>query len=352
VNIQCIQTPAESANWLIDSLNNVTTELTEPGSDDGPNTLATYLLSIASGWAYADPETFAQAVSAAGLPNADCYYVSVVNDAMLLTATAYFVRKDGVGILCFRGTEPANIINWLTDTTVDPVQFNQQVGKVHGGFYRNLQAVWQGIIDAIDDSQTRKGRLRSLYICGHSLGAAMAALAAMQIWFNQFYADLRKQLRAVYTFGQPAVADPDGARLCDETGLSKIVYRFVYDHDIVPQLPPRSTGRFKHFGHAFGSTDHNQTLRWDSEVKPGQQAASALLSVPVALLAYVLRQLPLVSRLSLPFSIDDHSPIHYIECSELDERRINSVAPFRARALKGALKPSAEPAATPGLAAQ
>jgi len=42
-------------------------------------------------------------------------------------------------ILAFGGTEPANAINWLTDTDVIERPF--LVGSVHEGFFANLEAV-------------------------------------------------------------------------------------------------------------------------------------------------------------------------------------------------------------------
>ena len=46
------------------------------------------------------------------------------------------------------------------------------------------------------------------------------------------------------------------------------------------------------------------------------QALTALLSTSVGVAAWVKEQSPLVSWLPLPFSWDDHSPLHYLRCSQ------------------------------------
>lgn len=275
---------------------------------------AAYLLSVAAGWAYSDEETFREVMARIGFVDADCRIIAVQNDAMLVAATAYLLRThEGLALLCFRGTEPRNVINWLTDASVDRVPF-LQCGAVHGGFFRNVQAVWPQIVEKLLDPVRGNGsRPKALYITGHSLGAAMAALTAMRLWFDPSLRPVRDTLRGVYTFGQPMVAEPELAHMCDER-LGKIVYRHVYDHDIVPRLPPMTTGSFAHFGQELGSVDG----RWRMRSASVSQAYSAVVSVPIGAAAWVFRQLPLLRWVTMPYSWEDHSPLHYIECSKLE----------------------------------
>ena len=58
-----------------------------------------------------------------------------------------------------------------------------------------------------------------------------------------------EKLQAVYTFGQPMIASRDLARHCNEDEfLRDKLIRYVYANDIVPQLPPKASGPFMHFG--------------------------------------------------------------------------------------------------------
>ena len=274
---------------------------------------AASLLSVAAGWAYADEAAFGDVVARAGLSNAGYRLISVENDAMFVDAAAYLVRSrcGRLAILCFRGTLPRNVIDWFADASVAPLPF-RELGNVHGGFYRNVIAVWPAIWEKMTEFLA-DGRLEALYISGHSLGGAMAALAGMTLRYDEEYAAARPLLRGVYTFGQPMVAEPGLATEC-ERDLGTIVFRHVYEHDLVPRLPPLSAGRFKHFGREYGARPSG--LGWEERSTAVSQALSALVSLPIGAGAWVLRQLALTRWLNLPFSWDDHSPVHYVRVSQ------------------------------------
>lgn len=271
---------------------------------------ATRLLAEAAGWAYADEFAFRDVMARAGLSDAEYRLISVTNDAMFVDGIAYLVRSQcrRLAILSFRGTMPKNVTDWFTDASVSPMQF-RELGVVHGGFYRNVVAMWPAIWARLDEFIGQK--LEALYITGHSLGGAMAALAAMTLRYDEEYARARPLLRGVYTFGQPMVAEPSLAAQC-EADLGHIVFRHVFEHDLVPRLPPWTTGPFQHFGREYGSVN-NQWQRRDSVAS---QVSSALLGMSIGSVAWMLRQLALSRWIDLPFSMDDHSPVHYVECSQ------------------------------------
>jgi hypothetical protein len=283
-----------------------------------------YVLTLAASWAYADVDTVADAMGRLGLPH--CRQVTMANDAMLVQANAFFLQsEDGrQGILCFRGTEPRNVIAWLGDASVhvEPVP---GMGRVHGGFYRNVIFIWHRIEAAIDEALAgsparnggqSEGRLRpleDLYICGHSLGAAMAVVAAAKIFDSDRYREWKKRVRGIYTYGQPIVGDAEFAAICDKR-FGKMLFRHVYNHDLVPHLPPSSTGRFVHFGREYRGSDYG----WQPIATPSLQARSIAVSTSIALLAWLFRQLHAFAGLRLPFSIDDHSPNNYLHASRTE----------------------------------
>jgi hypothetical protein len=105
-------------------------------------------LGAVAGWSYSDVDTFKDILSddtKTCFTNADFMEISVRNDAMFIVATAQIIRTRDrrVAVVCFRGTEVTNLINWATDATTRKVAWNGLSG-VHGGFVRNLEAVWYG----------------------------------------------------------------------------------------------------------------------------------------------------------------------------------------------------------------
>ncbi len=279
-----------------------------------------YLTSVISGWAYSDGVTMAKQLPYYGLAGCTVREFTVVNGAMLVVAAAYFVRsQDGaVGVLAFRGTVPDSFLNWLTDA--DTTLRNFHFGRVHGGFFLNVEPLWGEIAEAIDQAirgesepalgQEPQGKLRNLYITGHSLGAAMAVIAAARIYAND-YADWQELVRGVYTYGQPAVGDADFARHY-EPRLP--LYRHVYGYDIVPHLPPRTVGEFVHFGEEFYATEAQRG--WQCATPPRvKQAPYLLASTFAAGFDFVSRHITLLRRLKLPYSLEDHGPEGYIRTS-------------------------------------
>lgn len=278
-----------------------------------------YVLAVIAGWAYSDAETMANKLKYYGLPEVTVEAIAVTNPAMLIVASAFLIRSrcGRLGILAFRGTEPANAINWLTDT--DLVQRPLSLGSVHQGFHANLQAVWEEICGKLEDAVTgskarRDGTimapLQRLYVTGHSLGAAMAVLAAARLATADTPAALRSLVHGVYTFGQPAVGDRDFADEFDPI-FGHRLYRHVYACDVVPCLPPAWDGRFVHFGAELVSTG----AAWTTPARPGAQARWLVSALASCATSFVSRRLPYLERLDFPYSLDDHSPTRYIEAS-------------------------------------
>jgi hypothetical protein len=278
-----------------------------------------YLTTIVSAWAYSDAATMATQLRYYGLPNCIVREFVVTNRAMLIVAAAYLVRsEDGrIGVLAFRGTIPDDFINWLTDADTRLTNFHY--GSVHTGFYRNLEPLWKDVTEAIDaafDPPATDGeakglrRMENLYVTGHSLGAAMAVIAAARI-FTADYTDWQSKIRGVYTYGQPCVGDRAFAEHYDR---EFDLYRHVFHSDVVPHLPPWDVGAFRHFGTEFYASRSSDGWQENSppRIRPTLFASWAGAA---AIGAYLSRRVLPLRALRFPYSIEDHGPQGYIDTS-------------------------------------
>ncbi|MFT3922794.1 MAG: lipase family protein [Myxococcales bacterium] len=287
------------------------TELRTVGPTAGYDPKIAYLTSVISGWSYSDAETMGRQLAFYGLPECTVRQFNVVNRAMLIVASAYYVRsRDGkIGVLAFRGTVPEDVMNWLTDANTSLRNFS--FGKVHAGFFANLQPLWGELMEELDNSLTRQGDrapIENLYITGHSLGAAMAVIAAARLCSND-YETFQPMLRGVYTFGQPAAGDSAFGAHCESRFK---LYRHVYRADVVPHLPPQSVGPYSHFGYEFLATEDG----WQN-VSPAMGKLAGVLTGAAlsAAFDFVTRRITFLRHFRFPYSMDDHGPEGYISTS-------------------------------------
>lgn len=124
-------------------------------------------------------------------------------------------------VLAFRGTD--SLQNWLTNITV--AQRPAYGGLVHTGFADAMDQLWRTIEPLLQDQQA--GTEKDLYITGHSLGGALAVLAAARLQ------QAGTPIDAVYTYGAPRVGNLDFY-----LNYQPLTYRVVNNNDIVPHVPP------------------------------------------------------------------------------------------------------------------
>jgi hypothetical protein len=295
-----------------------------------------YFLSVAAGWAYSDGQTLSNKMTFYGFPENTVDEFAIVNPAMFVVARAFLIRNhnDEVGVLVFRGTEPTSLINWLLDADFEAKVFEPNSGaQVHNGFYGNVEAVWDDICERLS---ALREKLKVLYITGHSLGGAMAVLTAVKLLQSApatGQSPASPPIRGVYTYGQPAVGDRSLKRLCEGQDvqwnglgltLNRVLFRHVFNNDIVPCLPPKTPlfpDGFVHFGQEYHSmiAPNAGGNIWRHVHMPAGDPAATILepAVVIAFLDIFLRRSPILRHLGLPYSIDDHRPIRYVETSRL-----------------------------------
>jgi hypothetical protein len=127
-----------------------------------------------------------------------------------------------VALLAFRGT--SNTGQWLRDARFLPS--SHPWGWVHAGFNDGISDV--GLDIALFEAEAKKAK--HVWITGHSLGGALALVAAARLKMNGIPSRL-------YTYGQPRVGFSGFAdRFALE--LPGALYRFVNQSDIVTRVPP------------------------------------------------------------------------------------------------------------------
>ncbi|MEA2998147.1 MAG: triacylglycerol lipase [Alphaproteobacteria bacterium] len=144
-------------------------------------------------------------------------------------------ERDKAVILAFAGTDPGVWETIITDFTLRPGT------DTHAGFQDAADAVKDVVAQAI--ALSRAGA-KPLFLTGHSLGAAIAAIVAL---------DQDARPAAVYGFGMPR---PGNARFHARytAALGERTFRFVHGLDIVARVPPSillGTSGFRHVGHMF-----------------------------------------------------------------------------------------------------
>jgi triacylglycerol lipase len=157
--------------------------------------------------------------------------LSVVRFLRGFDTQGFVARQDNNVFVTFRGTEPINADDWLSDVNYHQRKLLPSVsGLIHGGFTLAIEEVMQPMIDVVAEFMRRD--TPRLFITGHSLGGALAVLAAAVLQF-----EAHRSVTAVYTYGQPRVGNEEFSTAFN-SALGSVTFRHVNDLDIVPHLPP------------------------------------------------------------------------------------------------------------------
>ena len=156
---------------------------------------------------------------ATGLPpRSACVVVAEGRDATFVT---------------FAGSDPLKIVDWITD-------FNavQSADNLHEGFRAAVETVWPRIEAAISATPAQP-----LFFTGHSLGGALAVLAAFRA-----AAAFQGRPTVVYTFGSPRTG---GVAFFGNYPLGNSTFRLVHGTDVVPTVPTPQPGDYRHVGRSI-----------------------------------------------------------------------------------------------------
>ncbi len=129
-------------------------------------------------------------------------------------------------VLVFRGTEPKSLEDIFTDLDANLVSWNG-LGLVHQGFAKSLAGAWPDL-----ETMLNRHHDKQFLFTGHSLGAALATLAAA----------LRKPEK-LFTFGSPRV----GNEAFVDSIADAVHERYVDCCDGVCKVPPK-LANYRHSG--------------------------------------------------------------------------------------------------------
>lgn len=145
-----------------------------------------------------------------------------------------FVITSGKNnIIAFRGTQTQ--VEWWQNLQAAQTEYmhpatGRQYGFVHAGYYRLMRRqIGKLLLDAVN----RLDPNLPCYVTGHSLGGAVATLAAMEIALN--LPKIRDRLQ-LYTYASPRVGDRAFAQAHSQ--LIPNSYRIANISDSVPLIPP------------------------------------------------------------------------------------------------------------------
>ena len=163
---------------------------------------------------------------------------------------AILISTNDFLVLAFRGTEATSLKDIKADARAVTRNCDSG-GKIHTGFDKAFLAVQKKLEIALSKPEFKD---KPVFFTGHSLGGALAKVAAKKITHKGGNA-------ACYTFGAPRVGDDEWV-----STMKTSTYRVVNAADCVPMLPP--------------GADTIQLIAWLVRLFPwgGQKAAEVLLA--------------------------------------------------------------------------
>jgi len=237
----------------------------------------------------AQPPTRQDILNAVGLQEIAFFDNNGTQGALVASARP---DPDTFAVLVFRGTNALG--DWSDNVkALSAPDFRLEPwprgGQVHLGFSQALERVWEAIESELAKIQG------PLFYTGHSLGAALATLAASQ-----------RPPRALYTFGSPRVGNQDFAA----TLATCPTFRVVNNRDVVTRLPPPVRG-LCHVKELHYIAHDGRLLTNPSEDLVGTDRQLDDLTFDL--------ERSLVDRLTGPPQfLADHAPINYVAHLERD----------------------------------
>lgn len=175
----------------------------------------------------------------------------------------YVASAPGLVVVAFRGSA-AYLNYWLDLEEYRTAPYPDCSGcLVHSGFLAAFTDVSKDVLEGVREALERQPDAE-LVVVGHSLGGAVAVIAALQLDIaaraaasaasdgrreqaprvrgaaDERRAPAAKAPSAVFTFGEPRVGNAAFALFYAKASAAWPTWRVTHERDIVPHLPPRS----------------------------------------------------------------------------------------------------------------
>lgn len=202
---------------------------------------STYVPTVSLEMAYMSNIAYENQSSIDAWTCADCSRYQIQNQDSFYSAaqdqlgfTGYLPQLNAI-VISFRGTASAdNVGTDLNGIQVAPKGYPNCVScKVHDGFLDAYKSVRPFVTSNLQNLMNLHKKA-SVYITGHSLGGAVAVLAAVDL--NQ----MGIPIQAIYTFGQPRVGNSNFADYLNSKFPQ--LHRVIDNSDPIPHNPPSSLG--------------------------------------------------------------------------------------------------------------
>ncbi|EAS04944.1 lipase family protein (macronuclear) [Tetrahymena thermophila SB210] len=177
-----------------------------------------------------------------------CKFHDDMKDVRVLTNTTnaaqgYIGYHNNYIVIAFRGTQLNK--NWLNNFDFIKVDYPKcQKCTIHRGFFRTFTDLSDQLFKNLQEMLIKYPNSQ-IIITGHSLGGAVATIAAVEIQDYLLQQNKNDLISEFYTFGQPRVGNQEFVDYFNS--IFPFALRIVNNKDIVVRLPMRIFG-YSHIG--------------------------------------------------------------------------------------------------------
>lgn len=157
------------------------------------------------------------------------------NISNLIMGFALRSKLDGHGVIVLRGTMTTD--EWLNNMKYQMTSFLPAKGLALGQVHEGFRNIYKGLRGRYRELAAEFDQEKPLYLVGHSLGAAVSTIGALDIALQQ--PEQAKNIHA-YLFAPPRTGDAVFAQHYDQ--LVGTSYRIVNVCDVVPYVPFEEMG--------------------------------------------------------------------------------------------------------------